>query len=234
MAKWLSTLCILLICMTLRAQVTVVADTSIFARYHISGAARTHANRLSWQLRQQDLHWGDSITIREGSGIDTLFFQQSPLHKWDSLVCDLRGPHSSRLTYNECCGGFDVRTAAMRGVQGGVQVQLLNPKRGRQYLALLDEAGMFLKAGENDTLWPGCRSAMAPNCYWIALYEVLPCNAVADCDSLACEWNGHEFEYEITTAYREPKALLGFRWLPLGAPVARIAYDARTGKWRFR
>lgn len=221
-------LCLLLTCGVAAAQATFHADT----RYLDGPERNSHVARvlaeMEWRIEGQRLRWGGRVTVPVDPGIDTVFFRQRATSDWDTLLCDISRPDSFAFEYNACCGGFNVhRMGDRRYLQGSCTVRLLHPQAGRRYLAVFDEAGMELASGQNDTIFPVCRSAMAPNVYLVRLMEIGPFEAGDSCCGTMCQYRdgGMDAEYGMSYAVRERHA--EFLWMPLSSETLRLTYDVR-------
>ena len=191
---------------------------------------------MQWRIEGKTLHWGERITVPTDKGADTVFFQQHARAQWDTMLCVLRPGDSLVFQYNDCCGGFNVLRGGGKGhfLNPSAKINLKHPVKGREYLALLGEAGMVLHEGENDTIIPTCRSAMAPSAIGFYLMEVRRPVPGDSAEATMCQYRNGVIDWDYAYEYVREIEFIRIIWLPMGNTLMNLTYDIRRRKWKIQ
>lgn len=208
---------------------TFSADTFGFNEY--KNSRPDIYNRIleaEWKINGNTLHYGSIPIVVETDGrIDTIFYKQHSNAKWDTLMCNITQPAKYSFHYNECCGGFQVFDEANQRIMGSVIFFINGSNNQKQYLGTLGEVGVLVHSTLNDILKPGCRSALSPNIYPVALRVVEICADTVDCKESTCLYEKGALKYEF--GYKTISTVLDCWYLPLSSQPLKIMYDPRTG-----
>lgn len=214
------------------AQAVIFADPERLGKHGESDWAKKVLTEMQWRIEGKTLHWGERITVPTGKGADTVFFQQHAHAPWDTMLCVLHPGDSLEFRYNDCCGGFNVhRFGGKSFLEPSCKITLRHPVKGREYLALLGEAGMVLQKGENDTLIPECRSAMAPSAIGFSLMEVRRPQAGDSLYGTMCQYRNGVIDWDYVYEYVRVTTFAEIIWLPMGNTLMHLIYDIRKRKW---
>jgi hypothetical protein len=219
--------------LTFAQNATFEADTSGFTFYKSQGDSTIpiYVSQMSWKINGQDMYFGsEKVQIPiNGETLDTILFKQGPNRRIDTIVFNASEPGNYSLIFNDCCGGFNINPKGSRNyLKGNLILDLINADSSAQYFATLGETGMTINPYKNDTLIVGCRSAMSPNIYPIALYKYSPCkDSICDLSVCVLESNiepNYEFGITILETY------FAFLWMPLKNEPTVITYDIQHKK----
>jgi hypothetical protein len=184
-----------------------------------------------WKIKGQALHYGSKpIAVKTDNIIDTILFREDKNSKWDTLICNIVKPRNYKFWYNPCCGKFNVSDGTKESIIGAVIFNLNGLDKERQYLGTLGETGILLKATLNDTLKPGCRSAMSPNIYWLTLREIKICKDTIDCNEGTCLYEKGKEDLNYKFGYKTISVKLDCLFLPLSNQPIKVNYNLRTEK----
>lgn len=214
-----------------------------FAEFSVEqlSPAENKSNRefqaMQWILNGQPLSYAlPSVKIIPNPDkIDTLLFKAKPAAKWDTIYCNIKEAGKYQFTYNECCGGFDLRNQSnnMREI-GEVAFKINNPGN-KAYLGTLGESGLILSQKVKEVkVKPACRSAMSPNIYHVTLQEVVICSDTLGCENDICLYKENQDDQDYNFWYKPISVKANFLYMPLGDSPLVVVYDPKKGKVSLR
>ena len=147
---------------------------------------RRHGGKLRYFERIQDFEWvinGQSMTWSPDTlhvpvnpfVLDTIRWRRDSSSDWQLIICNIHRPEGYSFVFNECCGGFNVRSHQTgRFTSGKVEFRL----KGAAEVPILGVHGdgsTLLEPDRPVQIPFPCKSAMASNLDWI---QVLPVQQV--------------------------------------------------------
>ena len=184
-----------------------------------------------WKINGQTLHYGSKpISVITDNIIDTFFFRQFKNSKWDTLICNINKHTHYTFQYNECCGGFNISDETAKFIIGSVNFKIKNIDTKKLFLGTLGEAGIIVTSEFNDTLKPGCRSALSPNVYQLTFREIEICKDTVDCNEGTCLYEKGKEELNYEYYYKTISLKLDCLFLPLSNKPISVMYDPNSGK----
>jgi hypothetical protein len=188
-----------------------------------------------WRIDGKTLHFGSGpIEVTPDEKMDTIFYRQKIKTKWDTIICQISKPGIFTFVYNECCGGFNVKDGSGQFIEAKVNFRIIGQKNRRAYLGTLGETGLIVNSTEELTLSPGCRSAMSPNIYWIALSEIEFCSDSTKCKEVTCLFEKDAEEVKYDTTYRILSNKFNFIYMPMSNDPVAIIYDRKHHRTTIR
>lgn len=182
-----------------------------------------------WKIDGRTLRYGSApIVVKTDNRIDTILFRQFKTSKWDTLICNISEAKNYKFQYNECCGAFNVSDETNKFIIGSVNFKLKGKTKNRYYLGTLGETGIRVTSQHNDTLKPGCRSAMSPNVYWLTFGEIEPCKDSLHCYEVTCLYEKGKDELNYEYGYKTMSCKLKILYLPLSIKPITVIYDPKS------
>ena len=186
-----------------------------------------------WNINGQTLHYGsEPITIETDNTLDTIYFRQQRNANVDTLICNINKPGHFTFYYNECCGGFNIADTSGKFIVGSVIFQIQGQIKAQRYLGTLGETGILINSSSQDTLNPGCRSAMAPNVYQITFSQIEVCTDTVDCTEGTCLLEPGQEELNYAFGFKTISKKLDCLYLPLSNQPIKVTYIPESDEIR--
>ena len=179
---------------------------------------------MEWKINNKSLFYeSQSISIKsQYNKLDTIFFRENKLDKWDTIICKINKPGHYRLQFNECCGLFNVYNDQQERPTGLLKMKIKEIS-DKTFLGTFGTNSFIVTS--NPTKIKGEKgSAMESSCKLISLSEIKLLNNGQSSDKTSIYSNDKVITYTIISKK------LQFYYLPLDNELIEVSYNSKTGK----
>lgn len=170
-----------------------------------------YVQQYRWRLQGKEMAWGGTLTAAPSKGkFDTLFFDEGKGRGWDTILCLIPTGGNFQFVYNECCGGFYVKSEAEnRFPQFEVEFVREGPKPKERHIGEFGSAGYTLGDAKRVLASNSCNSVLQSNITWVGVQQVPAVTRSIPEDSWIClfdekgnEYQGEPLQYRAGVSQR--------------------------------